>query len=133
MRAYYNAKHRCENKNHPRYSRYGGRGIKFKFSSFKEFIEELGYKKFSNLSLDRIDNDGNYEIGNCRWATPREQNLNKTYPQKIKSNISISIKLGGNKTLVSNRLRRGWSFDKAISTPAIKNKNPAFARFLPSN
>ena len=74
---YYNAKARCEHPNFWAYGFYGGRGIKFLFKSFEEFYAELGPRPSSKYSLDRIDNDGNYEPGNCRWATKEQQTKNK--------------------------------------------------------
>ena len=67
-KAYMSAKERCTNPNKDNYACYGGRGIKFLFKSFEEFFAELGERP-SGLSLDRINNNGNYETGNVRWAT----------------------------------------------------------------
>lgn len=77
FRAYYGAKRRCTIETIHNYDRYGGRGIKFKFSSFQEFINHIGPKCDPSLSLDRINNDGHYEIGNVRWATKKEQMNNR--------------------------------------------------------
>ena len=75
--AYANAKQRCTNPNKWNYKNYGGRGIQFKFNSFEEFEAELGPRP-SGKSLDRYpDNDGHYEPGNVRWATPKEQRSNQ--------------------------------------------------------
>ncbi len=71
------AKQRCENPGHPSYLDYGGRGIQFKFSDLKEFMDELGPRPSLEHSVDRIDNDGNYEPGNIRWATVEEQLANR--------------------------------------------------------
>lgn len=78
--AFIAAKYRCTNPNGPDYVRYGGRGIEFRFSSFEEFLDALktednptGLRPSPELTLDRIDNDGHYEIGNVRWATWEQQ------------------------------------------------------------
>ena len=72
--------HRCYNEKSKGYRNYGGRGIKVcdKWrNSVKNFIEDM-YPSFkSGLSIDRVNNDGNYESDNCRWATQSQQNLNK--------------------------------------------------------
>jgi hypothetical protein len=74
--AYYTARSRCTSPNHPDYHNYGGRGIKFKFKSFLEFLVEIGPKPSPELTLDRINNNGHYEKGNIRWATRVQQNNN---------------------------------------------------------
>ena len=71
--SYRAAKERCENKNNIAYSMYGGRGIKFNFDSFEDFFKEVGIKPSKKHSVDRIDTNGNYEVGNLRWVTAKEQ------------------------------------------------------------
>ena len=77
---------RCYSAKDKRYPQWGGRGIlvcnRWRFgdgsiTGFECFVQDMGLKPAANLSLDRIKNDGNYEPGNCRWATPREQTLNR--------------------------------------------------------
>lgn len=72
---YLSAKNRCTNKKNAGYKNYGGRGIEFRFASFERFFAELGPRP-KGLTVDRIDNDGHYEPGNVRWATPKQQQNN---------------------------------------------------------
>jgi hypothetical protein len=76
-RSYRAAKARCTNPNNNRYYRYGGRGIKFRFKSFTEFLAELGIRP-EGMSLDRINPDGHYEPGNVRWANVLQQRWNRS-------------------------------------------------------
>jgi hypothetical protein len=75
------ARQRCNNPNYDRYAGWGGRGIKFLFTSFEAFFAELGPRP-PGTSLDKIDNNGNYEPGNVRWATPHEQQMNRRNTKK---------------------------------------------------
>lgn len=76
-RSYAHAKARCQCETDAKYSIYGARGIEFKFTSFKQFLKEVGERPSSQHSIERINNNGHYELGNVRWATAREQGLNK--------------------------------------------------------
>jgi hypothetical protein len=75
--AYVAARSRCENRNSPNYKYYGGRDIYFKFTSFEQFFSELGFRPSPQHSVDRKNNDGNYEPGNIRWATKEQQSNNR--------------------------------------------------------
>lgn len=82
------AKGRCFNPKNSRYYSYGGRGIgmcKKWVESFDSFLKDMGPKPTSKHSLDRINNNGNYEPKNCRWATPEEQSSNR------RSNVKINL------------------------------------------
>lgn len=83
-RAWLNMISRCTTKNPSFYKKYGARGItvcKRWRESFTAFLEDMGRKPSPDLSLDRINNDGNYKPGNCRWATDKEQ-ANNRRPRK---------------------------------------------------
>ena len=75
-RTWYAMKQRCTNPNVEHYDRYGGRGITVCerwANSFCNFLADMGLKPSRRHSIDRVNNDGNYEPGNCRWATQKEQ------------------------------------------------------------
>lgn len=64
---------RCNNPKCHKYRLYGRRGIKVVYKSYKEFLADVGPKPSPKHSVDRINNNGNYVKGNCRWATAKEQ------------------------------------------------------------
>lgn len=96
-----NMKARCTNSNHPKYPRYGGRGVKIckewlpNVENFYKWAISSGWEK--GLTLDRIDNDGNYEPENCHWIS---QKLNS----RKKSTTKLTIQQAGE---IRNRLTNG--------------------------
>lgn len=122
---------RCDSPNNHKFERYGGRGIKVcdewsVYENFHQWALENGYKE--SLTIDRIDNDGDYEPGNCRWANHKQQARNRSDNRwitfdghkKILSDWSKLVGLG-HKTITS-RLDRGWSVEKALTTSTKKYK-----------
>ncbi len=123
-RIWKNMRERCRNFHN---LRYGGRGIKVceRWHKFENFLDDMGEQP-AGLSIDRIDNDGNYEPGNCRWATPVEQNNNTSRKRLITLNGEIHTIAdweriqGFTKNTIGYRIRRGWSHKKAVFTPVKK-------------
>jgi hypothetical protein len=72
---------RCTNKNTKRYKHYGGRGIEVckRWRDFANFFADMGHRPSSKHSIDRINNNGNYEPSNCRWATSVQQHANQRH------------------------------------------------------
>ena len=75
--AYINARARCTRPDLPCWRNYGGRGIEFRFRTFEEFLAAAGPKPSPELTLDRIDVNGHYEVGNLRWTTRSVQSANQ--------------------------------------------------------
>lgn len=76
---------RCQNNKNAKYPDYGGRGIQVcdRWQSFENFLADMGIKPGREFSIDRYpNNDGNYEPGNCRWATAKEQSNNRRVARK---------------------------------------------------
>lgn len=117
-------KQRCSNPNRPNYKLYGGRGITFckKWENFVGFWEDMGEDWSFGTSIERINVNGNYKKSNCRWATPKEQSNNRrnTTAYKGKCYAQISRELGGCRNTVMNRIKKGWSIEKAVTTKVNK-------------
>lgn len=119
------AKRRCKNPNEKGFENYGGRGITMCdrwVNSFPNFIEDMGDAPTSKHTLDRVDNNKGYSKENCRWATMGEQMRNKRNNVVFEGENAVDAvkRLGGGTTLINGRLKRGWSLEKAFTTPVIK-------------
>ena len=122
---------RCTNPKQANYKLYGGRGIKVceewrkDFKAFHDWAVANGYT--DDLTIDRIDVNGNYCPENCRWATKKEQSNNTrtnrliTYKDETHTLQEWADFLGASKGAIYRRLKRGWSVEKALTTP-IKNQ-----------
>lgn len=126
-------KNRCYNKNIPEYRLYGERGITIcqewieSYSSFRKWALENGYEE--GLSIDRIDNNGNYCPENCRWATNSQQCNNRrsnvliTYNNETHTATEWAMIIGVNSKALTKRKKRGWSDTECIEIPVRKNAN----------
>jgi hypothetical protein len=119
---------RCHNSTSQSYSRYGGRGIKIckrwsEEDGFVNFLEDMGNRPSGSHSIDRIDVNGDYCPENCRWATSKEQannrRSNKTleYQGETKNLCEWAAIFAMDWSTLLARLNRGWSIDKALTTP----------------
>jgi hypothetical protein len=117
---------RCTNPNLKEYPNYGGRGIKVceRWKSFENFIADMGVRP-DGYSIDRINNDGDYEPSNCRWATTKQQLNNRRNSRILELNgerktvAEWADHLGVKYDLIRNRVDRyGWSIERALTTPA---------------
>lgn len=120
---------RCLNPLRREFPRYGGRGIKIceRWMSFSNFQEDMLPTWKPGLSLDRIDNDGDYSPDNCRWATISMQNRNTSQNHRINVNgETLTIAEWSERTglvhqTIRHRLLRGWSPEQAVYLPLQPN------------
>ncbi len=126
-------KSRCFCLNAFGYERYGGRGITVceKWMRFEGFLDDMGERP-EGTSLDRIDNNGNYEPDNCRWATAKQQqrntqkNVRLTFNGKTRCLKEWAEIVGINHHTIRSRIRKsGWSTEKALTTPPLPNNKRA--------
>lgn len=133
---------RCTNPRSPEFHNYGGRGIRIcqRWKSFGNFYADIGPRPSSNLSIDRIDNNGHYSCGNCeecrangwpancRWATTAEQFANRrnscllTYGGKPQVLAQWETEYNLTHGLLKYRIKAGWTIEQALSLPAEKGR-----------
>lgn len=118
-------KRRCLDDRLPAFRNYGGRGIQVceRWADFRNFYADMGPKPSPRHSIDRIDNDGNYEPGNCRWATRGEQCNNRRGNRRITvGDRTMTIAQWSRATglppgTLVRRLDLGWSHERAVTAP----------------
>ena len=115
-------RNRCLNPGNDRFDSYGGRGITISsewddYAAFRAWAIKNGYRK--GLTLDRRDNDGNYEPANCRWVTKPEQLRNKRNTLRFRGEAACAIAAanGIGRQIMYDRIKSGWDLERAITTP----------------
>lgn len=124
-RAWSHMRTRCMIPGRKDWARYGGRGIRVcqRWDSFAAFYADMGPKPSRSHSLDRIDVNGNYEAGNCRWATPIQQARNTcrnrviAFGAKSATLAEWSEHTGLRRETIQDRLNRGWDVATALTRP----------------
>lgn len=136
--AWSNMKQRCCNEARRDFPAYGGRGITVcpewtdSFQAFHSWAMDNGYQ--DHLTLDRIDTDGPYCPGNCRWATRKAQANNRrtnrfiTLDGRTQSIQQWADEIGIDKTTLWRRFDAGWSVERALTEPVHSNKRRRRAR-----
>lgn len=120
-----NIRNRCNDSKNKAYKLYGGRGIKVceRWLIFANFIADMGNKPSIKHSIDRIDTNGNYEPGNCRWTTKLVQARNTRTNNYIEYNgekrciAEWGEIFGIRANVITKRLLRGWPIEKALTSP----------------
>ena len=121
--AWINMQERCLNPNHSSYHRYGGRGVqicKRWLETFQNFYDDMGDPP-EGMSLDRIDVEGDYEPGNCRWATSEEQANNRAnnrvieFAGKKQTIAQWAREVGMSRAALRHRISAGWTPEEALT------------------
>lgn len=114
---------RCYSVNSEHFPDYGGRGIvvcdRWR-DDFEAFLSDMGPRPSRRHSIDRIDVNGNYDPGNCRWATASEQNRNKRTTVFVEGGdklVELVERMGLKRENVYARLKMGWSLEDSLARP----------------
>lgn len=120
-KAWTNMRDRCHRQSHKQFHRYGGRGITIckRWGSFADFLADMGPCPVG-YSLERAKNDRNYNARNCVWATQHDQTRNRSTNRKLtfrgetRCVTEWAERLGSSRTMIYQRLYRGWSIEDAL-------------------
>lgn len=129
-RVWLNMRARCNNENHTLYKYYGGRGISVceTWASFENFYADMFDGYAQGLQLDRIDNDKGYSKNNCRWVSAKTNNRNRRSNRRVitpigeMTLIEASEKYGVDHSLISYRIRRGYSISDVFSSVDMRSR-----------
>lgn len=121
---------RCRNPKDPNYDNYGGRGITVcdRWLSFENFLADMGLRPNLDHTLDRINNDGSYEPGNCRWAVAvtqangRRSNVIIEFRGREQTISQWAREVGLTPDCLRQRLHKGWSVERALTEPSLGTK-----------
>lgn len=121
---------RCFNARCKDFPDYGGRGITIcdRWETFANFLSDMGPRPAGCTSIDRLNVHGNYEPGNCRWATARQQARNRRSSRIVEHNgqrkclAEWAEQFGINQIILAKRLARGWSVERALNEPMLPPK-----------
>lgn len=131
---------RCTNPENEAYENYGGRGISVCdrwLNDYDAFVEDMGIRE-AGMTLDRIDNDGNYEPKNCRWATRAEQAVNRssnhelTHNGKTQTVTEWSAEIGVKPSTLFGRIKYGMTVEEILSPDyrrAIEAEHGTISRY----
>lgn len=122
----------CTSPTHDGYSSYAGRGITVceRWRTFENFYADMGDRPFPGAQLDRINNDGNYEPGNVRWATSTQNGRNKRNNRLLTlDGASLTIqewseRTGIPATTIKSRVQKGWDLRRALTLPTGQKTGP---------
>lgn len=133
-RAWANMNSRCANPKTRLYHRYGGRGIKVGYKSFADFFADVGPRPTPSHSIDRINNDGNYCAGNCRWALRHQQARNTStnhtleFQGQTKTITDWAAEVGIGRNTLLHRIKRGWPAHEALTIKTSKRSGSDHAK-----